>query len=338
MLMGHSPLLFVGFIIFVLAILAFDLGLLNRKQKEVSTRRALIQSLCYFLLALAFSGGVYHYMSPTKAYEFITGYLVEISLSVDNIFVFLLIFSHFKVPPQYQHRVLFWGIMGALILRGTLIGAGVALIHQFEWLLYVFAIFLIYTGIKIITSNDAPDDLQDNKIIKSLRKYLRITNEFHEERFTVVKNGVRWFTPMFVVLVLLELSDVMFALDSIPAIFAITQDPFIIFTSNIFAILGLRSLYFAVAGILHRFEFMKYGLSLVLILIGSKMFINEIFGKVIISIEVALGMTVLILGGSIVMSIIKTRGKAMPKDPKDIPMPIHHHVPGSSKQSDDASE
>lgn len=303
----HNIWLWVGFNLFVLVLLAIDLGLLHKEDKQITVRHALLLSLGYFVLALIFAGGMFVFMGQTAGYQFLTGYLIEKSLSVDNIFVFVLIFSHFAVPPQYQYRVLFWGILGALVMRGTLILLGATVIDTFHWVIYVFGAFLIFTGIKMLVAVGQEPDIENNRVVSFMRRHFRVTENFVGSKFFTVKNGVRYMTPLFVVLILIELSDVVFALDSIPAIFAITTDPFIVYTSNVFAILGLRALYFALAGVIHRFHYLKYGLSLVLVVIGTKMVLNAWFGTKVIPTEVALLITVALIGGSIAISMWKTR-------------------------------
>jgi tellurite resistance protein TerC len=319
--------LWVGFNLFVVALLALDLGLLHRGSKEITVRHALLLSLGYVCLALIFAAGMFVFMGQTAGFQFLTGYLIEKSLSVDNIFVFVLIFTHFAVPPQYQYRVLFWGILGALVLRATLILVGAAVIEAFHWVIYLFGAFLIITGIKMLITVGQEPDIENNRIVAFMRRHFRVTDDFVGNRFIVKQNGVRFITPLLVVLILVEITDVVFALDSIPAIFAITTDPFIVYTSNVFAILGLRALYFALAGIIHRFHYLKYGLSVVLVIVGAKMVINAWFGTTVIPTEVALLTTGLIITGSVVISMWKTHHLS----PEEA-APIAHKwwVPGSS--------
>jgi tellurite resistance protein TerC len=319
----------LGFLGFVFLLLALDLGVLHRKPKAVSVRQALYLSLFYVVLAGIFNVGVFALLGERAGYEFMTGYLIEKSLSLDNIFVFVLIFTHFAVPAQYQHRVLFWGILGALLMRGLLIFAGAALISTVHWIVLIFGAFLIFTGIKMLLSVDAEPDLDNNRLIKFARRRLRVTPDYHGPRFFARENGLVFVTPLFLVLVVVEFTDLVFALDSIPAIFAITQEPFIVFTANVFAILGLRALYFALAGIIHRFHYLKYGLSLVLCVIGIKMIVNGIFGDKVIPTEAALAVTAALIGGSIALSLIKT--KARPGEPAPVPR-ITGWVPGSDRR------
>ena len=296
-----------GFNLLVLVLLAFDLGVLHRKHREISVKESLWLSLGYLVLALCFSGVIFHFEGRQAGYEFLTGYLIEKSLSIDNIFVFVLIFTHFQVPKQSQHTVLFWGVLGALVMRAALILAGSAILTAFHWVIYVFGAFLIVTGVKMLmTINDEPD-LSGNRVTKFMRRHFRVTADYVGERFMLRQAGKLFITPLLIVLVLVEVSDVVFALDSIPAIFAITKDPFLVYTSNVFAILGLRALFFALAGIIHRFHYLKYGLSIVLVMIGLKMVINGYFGPVIPT-EAALLLTLLIIGSSVMLSLARTRG------------------------------
>ncbi len=328
--MVNSLWMWLGFNLFVLVLLALDLGILHRKDRGVGIGEALLLSLGYFVLALIFGFGVMHVLGRSSGIEFFTGYLLEKSLSVDNIFVFVLIFSHFSVPPQYQHRVLFWGILGALVMRGTLILAGASIIESFHWVIYIFGAFLIFTGGKmLVTINQAPD-MEGNRLVRLIRRHFRVTEGFEGNHFLTRRGGLLYLTPLMVVLILVEVTDVVFALDSIPAIFAVTTDPFIVYTSNVFAILGLRALYFALAGIIHRFHYLKYGLSLVLILVGAKMLINAAFGKIIPT-EAALLVTALLIGGSMVVSMFKTRG--MPKEVATAEA-VQGWVPGSPTKTE----
>jgi len=305
--MEASPWLWIGFNAFILLILALDLGVFHRRAHVVGMREALLSSAAYIGLALTFNAGVYWYMGVQKGLEFTTGYLIEWSLSVDNIFVMAMIFGHFAVPAAYQHRVLFWGILGALVMRGILIFAGAALIHQFHWTIYLFGAFLLFTGIKMLMAAEAEPDLANNRLLRFVRSHVRMTDGYEGTKFFIRRNGVLLATPMLLVLVMVEATDLMFALDSVPAIFAVTSDPFIVYTSNVFAILGLRSLYFALAGIIHRFAYLKYGLSLVLVFIGTKMVLIDVWK---VPTALALGVTATLIGGSVVLSLIKTRAQA----------------------------
>ncbi|GAB58191.1 TerC family protein [Rheinheimera nanhaiensis] len=307
----------LGFNLFVLALLAFDLGVLHRSAKEISVQEALWLSLAYVVLAMLFAAGVFHFMGAESGYQFVTGYLIEKSLSVDNIFVFLLVFMHFSVPPKYQYKVLFWGIIGALIMRGSLIFVGASLIEAFHWIIYLFGAFLIITGAKMLIAVGQEPDMENNRIVLFMRRRFRVTEGFEGDRFFVRRQGLLYMTPLFIVLVLVELTDLVFALDSIPAIFAITTDPFIVYTANVFAILGLRALYFALVGIIHRFHYLKYGLSLVLMVVGSKMILNAYFGQKVIPTEIALLITAVLIGGSMAISLLKTRGTSAGQAPAE---------------------
>ena len=330
--------MWVGFNLFVLVLLALDLGVLHRKGKQVGIRESLLLSLGYFVLALIFGAGVFRFLGAAAGHEFFTGYLIEKSLSVDNLFVFVLLFSHFAVPAQYQHRVLFWGILGALVMRAALILLGAAAIQAFHWVIYLFGAFLIFTGGKMLVMINQTPDLENNALNRFIRRHFRVTERFEGNRFLIRRNGVLSMTPLLVVLILIEVTDVVFALDSIPAIFAITTDPFIVYTSNVFAILGLRVLYFALIGIIHRFHYLKYGLSLVLMAVGAKMLINAAFGKVITT-EAALLVTAMLIGGSMLVSMIKTRRLPRAVGANEA---IHGWVPGSpgieeAKESESSS-
>jgi tellurite resistance protein TerC len=320
----------IGFNLFVLALLAFDLGILHRKEREIRVPEALWLSLFYVVLALLFGAGLYWFDDRQDAIDFLTGYFIEKSLSVDNIFVFVLIFTYFAVPAQHQYRVLFWGILGALVMRGVLIVAGVQLIHHFAWMAFVFGGFLIATGIKMLVVADQKPDIENNIVVRAVRRRVRLTETYRGGHFFVRQNGVLYATPLFLVLVLVEFTDLVFAVDSIPAIIAITTDPFIVYTSNVFAILGLRALYFALAGIVPRFIYLKYGLSLVLVLVGAKMIANHLYGGKLIPTEAALFATVVLIGGAIALSLIKTRG-ALPPEPAALRT---GWIPGSPAQPD----
>ncbi len=263
---------FVGLVVVLLVI---DLGVFHRKAHAVSSREATVWSIVWISLALGFNVFVYYEMGMQSATEFFTGYVIEKSLSVDNLFVFVLIFSYFGVPARYQHRILFWGIIGALIMRATLIFLGIFLIARFSWIMYVFGAFLIYTGIRMGIEEETTVEIEANPIIKILRRWFPVSNKYHDHHF-IVREGKRMVvTPMLVVLLLIESTDLVFALDSIPAIFAVTRNPFIIYTSNIFAILGLRSLYFLLANVIDKFHLLKYGLAIILVFIGVKMVIEH---------------------------------------------------------------
>ena len=299
--MENSIYLWIGFNVFVLLMLALDLGVFHRKAHEVKFKEAITWSAVWIMLALTFNAGLWHYFGEVKAIEFLTGYIVEKSLSVDNIFVFVLIFTSFQVPSIYQHKVLFWGILGALVMRIIFIFAGVALITKFHWIIYVFGIFLIYTGIKIARDKGTKIDIENNALVKYVRKFIPVTTDYFNARFLVKLNNKWHATPLLLVLILIEFTDLIFAVDSIPAILAITQDPFIVYTSNVFAILGLRSLYFVLAGSLKYFTYLHYGLALILVFVGIKMLISEFYK---LNPFISLGIIGLILGGSIAASFI----------------------------------
>jgi len=265
------------FHLLIFVFLAIDLGVFNRKAHTISVKEAAIASSIWISLALLFNIAIYQFMGPAKAVEFLTGYLIEYSLSVDNIFVFVLIFSAFAVPSQYQHKVLFWGILTALILRGSLILIGAALVSQFKWILLIFGAFLIFAGIKMLKGDDDEIDLETNWVLKLIRKFIPISKDYKAAQFFTKEKGVAMATPLFMVLLLVEVTDVIFAVDSIPAIFSITQDPFIVYTSNVFAILGLRSLYFLLANIVEKFVFLRYGLAVILSFVGIKLLLQEIY-------------------------------------------------------------
>ncbi|MBK9400393.1 MAG: TerC family protein [Bacteroidetes bacterium] len=298
-----NSVFWIGFNLFILAMLAFDLGIVNRKEKAISFKESILWVAFWSSLALAFNGLVYYWFGPEKAFEFLTGYVIEWSLSVDNLFVFIVIFNFFKVPKQYQHRVLFWGILGALILRGTFIVVGVALFNKFEWMIYIFGGILVFTGLKMLFSNDEEDPKLDKNIfVRACKKILPVTEEYHGKDFFVKKSG-RWLaTPLFIVLVVVDFTDLVFAVDSIPAVLSISSDPFIVYSSNVFAILGLRSLFFALSGMMDLFRYLKYGLAIILSFVGVKMLISH---YVHIPVEWALFVVVMILAMSIMISLVK---------------------------------
>jgi tellurite resistance protein TerC len=267
----------IGFVSFVVIMLVLDLFVFHKKDETIKIKQALLWSLFWIGLAVGFNYGVYHFLGETKAIEFFTGYLIEESLSVDNLFVFILIFSFFKINPKFQHRILFWGIIGAIVLRGIFIFAGVALIQQFNWVMYIFGGFLLYTGLKMLVDKKDSDDFNpnDNIVIKLFRKIVPVTDDMSVPQFFVKKNAITHATPYFVALLFIEASDLIFAVDSIPAVLSVSKDPFIVYTSNIFAILGLRSLYFALSGMMGYFHYLKYALAGILTFIGLKMCVNE---------------------------------------------------------------
>jgi tellurite resistance protein TerC len=294
-------ILWVAFNVLVLGMLALDLLVLHRKAHAVSLREALAWSCVWVSLALLFSLGVYFVRGGEKALEFLTGYVIEWSLSVDNLFVFLVIFSYFAVPPIYQHRVLFWGILGALVLRAIFIATGSALLANFHWMIYVFGGFLVFTGIKLLFAGEDKVEPEKNPAVRLLRRFIKVTPDYQGQRFFIRKDGTLWATPLLLVLVVVETTDVIFAVDSIPAIFAITLDPFIVYTSNVFAILGLRALFFLLAGVMDMFRYLKVGLSFVLCFVGAKMMIVDFYK---IPIGISLGVVAGILGISILASFL----------------------------------
>jgi tellurite resistance protein TerC len=302
-----SPLLWLGFVAFVLAMLAIDLGVFHRTVHEVGVREAAAWSAVWVTLAAIFGGAVWAWFGAERALEFTTGYLIEKALAVDNIFVFVVIFSTFAVPPIYQHRVLFWGVLGALAMRAIFILAGGAFLLRFHWAMYVFGAFLAATGVKLLVQRDQEMHPERNPVVRLFQRLIPVANEFAGDRFTIVRDGRRFATPLLVALVAIEVADLVFAVDSIPAIFAVTKDPFIVFTSNIFAILGLRSLYFLLAGMIERFVYLKVGLSVILIFVGAKMLLIDLY-------KIPIGASLMVIGGilagSIVASLAKTQGVA----------------------------
>ena len=302
--MDVSLWMWIGFNAFVLAMLAVDLGVFHRKAHEVSLREATAWSIVWVTLAMVFNGWIWYAWGKGPALEFLTGYLIEKSLSVDNIFVFVMLFSYFAVPRQYQHRVLFWGILGALLMRGVFIGVGAYVLEQFHWVLYLFGAILILTGIKMMMRQESHSP-ENNPVLKWMRRVLPLTDRYHGQNFWI-KEGAKWVaTPLFLVLVMVELTDLVFAIDSIPAIFAVTKEPFLVYTCNVFAILGLRSMYFLLAGVVHRFVYLKYGLAAVLLFVGTKMILIDVY-----KIPTALSLAVVLstITTSIVASLVKTRG------------------------------
>jgi tellurite resistance protein TerC len=291
----------------VLAMLALDLGVFNRKAHVVSVKEAAIWTSVWVTLGLMFAGLVFAWQGQQKGLEWVTGYLIEYSLAVDNIFVFVLVFGAFAVPPQYRHRVLFWGVVGALVMRGAMIALGAELIDRFHWILYVFGGFLVLTGLRMLFSRKGDHaDLEKNPAIRLARRVFPISRDYDGQKFFTVQNGVRMATPLFLVLVLIEFTDLVFAVDSIPAIFAITRDPFIVFTSNVMAILGLRSLYFLLADIVDRFVYLKIGLAVILSFIGVKLLLIDTFKMPTVF---SLGVVVSVLAISVIASLIKTAGQ-----------------------------
>jgi tellurite resistance protein TerC len=302
-----TPIIFwILFNAFVLLMLALDLGVFHRKTHEVSLKEALIWTFVWISLALVFNAIIFYWRGRQQALEFFTGYLVEKALSIDNIFVFIMIFTYFQIPAKYQHKILFWGVLGALLMRVVFIFAGVALIEKFHFAIYIFGALLIYTGYKMFYHNNAKIEPEKNPLIRFFKKFMPVTPQLHEDNFIVKLNGKRYATPLFLVLLLIESSDLIFAVDSIPAILAITQDQFIVYTSNVFAILGLRSLYFALAGIVHRFWLLSFGLAVVLVFVGIKMLLVDLYK---IPIEWSLIFIATIIAGSIFLSLKIKRTK-----------------------------
>lgn len=299
--MTHSLSLWVGFNILILVLIAIDLGVLHKKSHVISVKEALIWSMGWILISLTFNVGVYFWFGYDSALQFLTGYLIEKSLSVDNIFVFAILFSYFKVKPEYQHKVLMWGILGALVMRGALIAIGTALISNFHWVIFVLGAFLVYTGVKMAIQKEISVHPEKNPVVNLAKRFIPMSDDYDGDKFVTRIDGKKIFTPLIVVLMVVEVTDLMFAVDSIPAIFAITTDSFIVYTSNVFAILGLRALYFALSGVLDMFHYLKYGLGMVLSFVGIKMLISEIY---VIPIPVALGVVAAILVVSIVVSIM----------------------------------
>lgn len=335
--------LWVGFNVFVLFMLALDLGVFHRSAHEVSIREAATWSVVWVALALVFSVGIYQYLGEQAGLEFLAGYLIEKALSVDNIFVFVLTFSYFRVPPKYQHRVLFWGVLGALLMRGVMIGLGAYLIHRFDWILYVFGAFLVWTGYRMARQDERAIDLEANPVIRLVRRLVPVTGTHHGPSFFArgaagAEGRTRWMaTPLFVVLVLVEATDLVFAVDSIPAIFAVTRDPFLVYSSNVFAILGLRSLYFLLSGAVDKFRYLKFGLSTVLIFVGAKMLLADVYK---VPIGVSLGVIALIISSSIALSLLRPpREEAPPRpaaaeDPGPISDPASVSIAGSAPTAD----
>ena len=309
--MGKPTWVWLTFVGIVIALLAFDLGVLHRDDKEIGVRESLLLSAGYITVAAIFGAWIWWYLGPQSGMEYYTGFLIEKSLSMDNIFIIAMIFSYLAIPREYQHRVLFWGILGVIVLRAIMIGMGSVLITQFSWILYFFGAFLFVTGIRMWMIADHTPDISRNPVLVFLKRHLRVTDGLRGDAFWVREQDpvtgqtVRFATPLLLALVLVECTDIVFAVDSVPAIFAITTDPFIVYTSNIFAILGLRALYFALAAMMHRFQYLKFALALVLVFIGAKIFLVGIIGKIPPSIS--LSVTIALLVGGVVFSLWKTR-------------------------------
>ncbi|MFT4955689.1 MAG: tellurite resistance protein TerC [Brevundimonas sp.] len=313
--LGKPAWMWLAFMGVVLALLVLDLGVLHRDQHEIGVRESLLLSSMYIAVALIFGGWVWWELGPQSGMEYLTGFAVEKSLAMDNVFVIAMIFGYFAIPRALQHRVLFWGILGVIILRALMIGAGAALVSQYGWVLYIFAAFLIVTGIKMFFAGESHGDLGQNRMVRWMRGRLRVTDQLHGQKFFVRQPNDRgrmvlWATPMFLALVMIEIADVIFAVDSVPAIFAITTDPYIVYTSNIFAILGLRALYFALAAVIHRFAYLKQALAVLLVFIGGKVFAADLLGLGKIPPEWSLAITGLILAAGVVWSLWKTRDSA----------------------------
>lgn len=301
--------IWIAFTLFILGLLALDLGVFNRKSHIVTVKQALTWTGVWITLSMIFCAGIWKFYKPQSAVEFLTGYLVEYALSVDNIFVFLLIFGYFKVKPEHQHKVLFWGIIGALIMRALMITLGAALLHQFEWVIYIFGAFLIYTGLKLGFGGDTEVDPSHNPVINFAKRFVPVAPDFHGSKFFIIENGKRMATPLFIVLLVVETTDLVFAVDSIPAIFGVTKDPFIVYTSNIFAILGLRSLYFALSGVMDRFHYLKYALAFILAFIGLKMLVGH--SPYPIPTPVALAVVV----GALAIAVVASLMRPLPAEP-----------------------
>ena len=296
-ILTHKIFLWTSFNLLVLILLGLDLGIFHRKDHKISMKESLIWSVIWVIVALLFNVFVYFWKGGTTALEFFTGYFIERSLSIDNLFVFLMIFTYFKVSERYQYRVLFWGILGALIFRGLFIATGTFLVAKFSWILYIFGAFLIYAGLKMAFAGEKEIEPEKNPVLRFVRKIVPVTKDYHEGHFFILKDGAKFATPLFIVLVVVETTDIVFALDSIPAIFAITLDPFIVYSSNVFAILGLRALYFALAALMHMFYYLKYGLGAILSFVGLKMLVAKF-----VHIPIWLALTV--ISAMLVISVI----------------------------------
>ena len=322
--LGTPLWLWFTFIAIVITLLAFDLGILNKTDHEIGVSESLKLSTLYISLGVAFGGFVWYQLGQQPAIEYLTAFVVEKTLALDNVFVIALIFSYFAIPRQYQHRVLFWGILGVIVLRGIMIGVGATLVAQYGWILYIFAAFLIFTGVKMLMTDDKPMDLNANPVLRFMRKRFRVTEDLRGNNFfvnqtdTATGKTVRYMTPLFLALVLIEIADLVFAVDSVPAVFAITTDPFIVYTSNIFAILGLRALYFALAAVLHRFHYLKYALAVLLVFIGSKVFVADLFGWMKFPAMWSLGITFAILAIGVIYSLWRSRN--------DTPDTVHNKI------------
>jgi tellurite resistance protein TerC len=313
-----SPVAWAVFNGFVLLMLALDLGVFHRRAHTVRVKEAMIWTVVWVVLALLFAGGIWRFQGTEPALQFVAGYLIEKSLSVDNLFVFLVLFSYFKVPPVYQHKVLFWGILGALVMRAALIAVGAVLIARFHWTMYLFGAFLVFTGIKLAVQKGEGIHPEHNPVVNLVRRILPVSKDYSGSHFFIKENGRRFATPLLLVLLTVEFTDLVFALDSIPAIFAVTPDPFIVYTSNVFAILGLRSLYFALAGIMDLFHYLKHGLAVVLVFVGVKMLIVDLY-------KIPIGISLAVVGGILAVAVVLSllRGKEAP------PLPAPPEVPAA---------
>lgn len=308
---GKPVWLWVSFLSIVFILLAFDLGVLNKGDKELGIAESLKLSAFYIAVAIVFGGWIWYSMGPDASMQYFTGYAIEKALSIDNVFVISLIFTYFAIPRMYQYRALVWGIIAVLVLRGIMIGVGAALVQEYDWVLLLFGAFLVATGIKMLIVKEGEADVSKNPVVRLLSRFLRVTPQLHGQRFfvrqphPVTGKVVLWVTPLFLALVVINIADLVFAVDSVPAIFAITTDTYIVFTANIMAILGLRALYFALAAMVHRFEYLKYALALVLVFIGGKIFWNYFYGK--LDPAISLGVTLAMIFGGILFSLWKTR-------------------------------
>ncbi|KQU52461.1 hypothetical protein ASG72_05845 [Bosea sp. Leaf344] len=311
---GKPAWLWLAFLGIVIVLLAFDLGVLHKEDKQMGIAESLKLSAFYILVAIAFGGWIWWSMGPTSGMQYFTGYAIEKALSIDNVFVISMIFAYFAIPPKYQYRALVWGILAVLVLRGIMIGAGAALVQSYDWILLLFGAFLLATGVKMLLVKEGETDISKNPVLRFLSKRMRVTPELHGQRFFVRQPDpatgrlVLWATPLFLALVVINIADLIFAVDSVPAIFAITTDTYIVFTANIMAVLGLRALYFALAAMVHRFAYLKYALALVLVFIGLKIFWSYFFGKV--DPALSLGVTLALIAGGVGVSLWKTRSTA----------------------------
>ena len=330
---GSSTVLWIGFSLFILFMLGLDLGLFNRKAHTIKHREAVAWSVVWVTLAMIFAGIVFWTQGKDLGLKFLTGYVIELSLSVDNLFVFLLIFAYFKVPSRLQHRVLFWGVMGALVMRLTMIFIGATLIDRFHWIIYIFGAFLVYTGIKMFRQEEVDIQPEDNPVVKLVTRYVPITRNYEENKFFTRVNGKLTGTLLFLVLIIVEVTDLVFAVDSIPAIFAITTDTFIVYTSNVFAILGLRSMYFLLAGVVEKFHYLKMGLAVVLTFIGAKMLVEAF--HFVIPIRISLIFVALVLLTSVAASLVWAKNADFKIDvdlPEDFDSPFEDDEPQPDEQ------